>query len=73
MSNVRDWLCLSPPELTDRTFAFTSSISSQLHRQWFTTLACTLTVSVDFAVWTTHFLMMSKRLTNSSLIQCIGA
>jgi hypothetical protein len=27
----------------------------------------------DFALWTMHFLMMSKRPTNASLIQCIGA
>jgi hypothetical protein len=26
-----------------------------------------------FATWTMHFLMMSKRPTNASLIQCIGA
>jgi hypothetical protein len=27
----------------------------------------------DFAAWTIHFLMLSKRPTNTSLIQCIGA
>jgi hypothetical protein len=27
----------------------------------------------DFVVWTMHFLTMSKRPTNASLIQCIGA
>jgi membrane-associated PAP2 superfamily phosphatase len=28
---------------------------------------------MGFAVWTMHFLVMSKRPTNASLIQCIGA
>jgi hypothetical protein len=27
----------------------------------------------DFAVWTMHFLMMSKRPTNALYIQCVGA
>jgi hypothetical protein len=31
------------------------------------------TFAIDFAGWTMHFLIMSKRPTNASLIQCIGA